>query len=160
MVHNSCSHRFRTSSCQERSYSRPSCAEGFPWSATNAVLITHSMLICHLPFSQRLMFKLSMDMTQHHDFTTAFDPQEITQAKVNRTKYVEYVTTSLGSFLVFSRVRKEDEKRPRKHDMCMMPVSRKVSTPGKTSLFQLPLPDPSILILNPSQKIVDPHRVS
>jgi hypothetical protein len=72
------------------------------------------MLICHLPFSQRLMFKLSMDMTQHHDFTTPFDPQEITQAKVNRTKYVEYVTTNLGSFFVFSRVRKEDEKKTKK----------------------------------------------
>jgi len=79
-------------------------------------------------------------------------PQEITQAKVKRTRYVEYVTTNLGRFFVFFRVRKEDEKRPRKHDMCMVPVSRKVSTPGKNSLFQLPLPDPSILILNPSQK--------
>lgn len=38
----------------------------------------------------------------------------------------------------------------------MVPVSREVSTPGKNSLFQLPLPDPSILILNPSKKMSIP----
>lgn len=149
MVHNSCSHRFRTSSCQERSYSRPSCAEGFPWSATNAVLITHSMLICHLPFSQRLMFKLSMDMTQHHDFTTPFDPQEITQAKVNRTKYVEYVTTNLGSFFVFSRVRKEDEKRDQESMICAWCLYRAksrrlVKTLSSNSHCQIPVSSFSI----------------